>query len=129
MRTYTVTVTREDHLWVAVASGLPKGVVGAMDYEHFLELREDFPIYLGELLEISSADISIRWIYQINGKDVTSQLRKLLLAEEELLRTRQSQEDARKEALSALTDAGLSQRAMADVVGVSPQRINQLVHS
>jgi hypothetical protein len=67
MRQLTVTVTREDHLWVAIASGLSRGVVGAMDCEHFLELREEFPLYLGELLEVAPEPLAISWVYQVNG--------------------------------------------------------------
>lgn len=42
MTTYAVTVGREDNLWVAVVDGLPEGVVGAMDYENFGDIVNEF---------------------------------------------------------------------------------------
>ena len=52
----------------------------------------------------------------------------LMDAERELRRLQQEHERARKEAIEALSQAGLSQRVMADAVGLSHQRINQLLH-
>lgn len=129
MNTYTVTVTREDNLWVAVVDGLPKGVIGAMDYEHFGQLHDELPELIADLTDTDPDSFVLVWRYEINGSDLTTQLQRLLTVEAELRRAQGEQERARKEALAALADAGLSQRAMADVVGVSHQRINQLVKS
>lgn len=128
MTTYDVTVTREDNLWVADVHGLPKGVVSANDWEHFAELHDELPDLYGALLQADPATLTFRYRYEVNGEDVTAQLRSYLDAEGDFRAVQQNQERARKEALAALTGAGLSQRAMADVVGISHQRVNQLIH-
>ncbi|MPY98510.1 MAG: hypothetical protein GEU97_11030 [Actinophytocola sp.] len=60
-----VTVTRDDGLWVAVAEGLPEGVVGAMDYEHFSDLHAEFPDFLADLLDRDPGPIE--WRYEIKS--------------------------------------------------------------
>lgn len=129
MNAYTVTVTREDNLWVAVVDGLPKGVIGAMDYEHFATLHDELPEFIADLTDTEPGQFTIDWRYEVNGHDVTKELRELVEATNQLRHIQADQERVRKEALAAMAEAGLSQRAMADVVGVSHQRINQLVNS
>lgn len=125
--TYTVTVTREDNLWVVVVDGLPKGVVGAMDYENFGDLAEEVPEFIADLTDSDPDSFTIEWRYVVNGNDVTRQVTDFLSSAEALRKVQTDQERTRKEALAAMSDAGLSQRAMADVLGVSYQRVNQLV--
>lgn len=125
--TYTVTVTREDNLWVVVVDGLPKGVVGAMDYENFGDLAEEVPEFIADLTDSDPDSLTIEWRYVVNGNDVTRQVTDFLSSAEALRKVQTDQERTRKEALAAMSDAGLSQRAMADVLGVSYQRVNQLV--
>jgi hypothetical protein len=129
MKQYDVTVRREDNLWSAVADGLPRGVVGSMDYDTFAELHAELPWFIADLTDTEPGDFAINWHYEINGRDVTEALRSLADATAELQRVHASQEQARKSALAALADAGLSQRAMAEILGISHQRVNQLVNS
>lgn len=129
MTTYTVTVTREDNLWTAVVDGLPRGVVGAMDYENFGDVADEVPELIADLTDADPAAFTIDWRYVVNGKDVTEVLVSFLDHTQTLRQAQAEQDRARKEALAAMADAGLSQRAMADVVGVSHQRVNQLVNS
>ncbi|MGH3621963.1 MAG: hypothetical protein ACRDQ5_09250 [Sciscionella sp.] len=53
----------------------------------------------------------------------------MLNTTEQLGRVQGAQDQAKKEAIATLGGAGLSQRAMADVVGVPHQWVNQLVAS
>lgn len=129
MTTYSVTVTREDNLWVAVVDGLPEGVVGAMDYENFGDVADEVPELIADLTDTDPAAFAIDWRYVVNGKDVTEVLVSFLDHTLTLRQVQAEQDRVRKEALAAMADAGLSQRAMADVVGVSHQRVNQLVNS
>lgn len=128
MRHYTVTVAREGNQWVAVARGLPKGVVGAMDFDRFPEVHEGMREVIADLTDSDPEAFDIEWRYEVNGSDVTSQVLELLETTEQLRRAEREQERSRREALAALDEAGLSQRAMADVVGVSHQRVNQLIN-
>ena len=124
MTAYGVTVTREDDLWVAVVDGLPKGVIGAADYEHFADLHVELPELIADLTDSDPRQFTLTWRYEINGRDVTPELRRFLALEEDLRRVQRDRMRARQEALAALTDAGLSRRVMADVVH---QRVQQLV--
>lgn len=128
MKQYDVTVSREGSLWTAVVDGLPPGVVGAMDYDTFADLHSGLPWFIADLTDAEPGDFAINWRYEINGYDVTEALHSLAKATEEFQRVHTTQEQARKAALNALADAGLSQRAMAEVLGVSHQRVNQLVN-
>jgi hypothetical protein len=127
MTAYSVTVTREDDLWVAVVEGLPKGVIGAADYERFADLHVELPELIADLTDSDPSQFTLTWRYEINGRDVTPELRRFLALDEDLRRVQQDRMRARKEALAALTDAGLSRRVMADVVQLSHQRVQQLV--
>jgi methylaspartate ammonia-lyase len=128
MSTCTVTVTREDNLWVADAAGLPDHVVNVIDYQSLADLHADVPGWLADLLGVDEV-AAVEYRYAVNGHDVTAQMRHLLEAQHELRRAQAEQERTRKEALAALADAGVSQRVMADVLGVSHQRVHQLVRS
>lgn len=129
MKRYDVTVSRDDNIWTAVVGGLGQGVVGAMDYETFAELHAELPWFIADLTDSEPGQFAITWHYEINGQDVTDALLSLVKATEELQKVHATQAQARKTALAALTDAGLSQRAMAEVLGISHQRVNQLVNS
>ena len=128
MTTYTVTVTREENLWVADASS---GAVGpaAMDYEHLAELHDDMPSFLADLLGVDENDVVIEYRYVVNERDVTDELGHLLDTERRLHDVTAEREQARRETLAAMAAAGVSQRVIADALGVSHQRVNQLVNS
>lgn len=129
MSTYQVIVTREDDLWVAEAHGVPENVVGVMDYESLTELHEDVPLWLADLLNVPDEDVGVEYRYEVGGRDVTETMRRLFSTEAQLRELTAEREHARKQALAALSDAGLSQRAMASALDISHQRVHQLVHS
>jgi len=127
MDTYTVTVTREDNLWVAVVDGLPQGVVGAADFEHFSDIHEDMRELIADLTDADPSDFTVEWRYELAG-DVTALVTEYLEAGREADRV-EGWRDAARAALLRRLNGPLSQRALADLVGVSHQRINQLVKS
>jgi hypothetical protein len=49
MTHYTVTVTRDEDLWAVHIGGLPKGVIGAIDYVYFSEIRAEVPEVIADL--------------------------------------------------------------------------------
>lgn len=128
MTTYTVTVTREENLWVADASSDAVGPA-AMDYEHLAELHDDMPSFLADLLGVDENDVVIEYRYVVNERDVTDELGHLLDTERRLHDVTAEREQARRETLAAMAAAGVSQRVIADALGVSHQRVNQLVNS
>lgn len=127
--TYEVWVTREDNLWVADVRGLPPHLIGATDVEHFADLDEEVRDLIAGLTDTEPDHFAIDWRYQVNGKDVTDKLARFLAVESELRERLAERDAARIDAVRQLTAAGLSQRAVGDVLGVSHQRVNQLVNS
>lgn len=126
MTAYEVTVTRESNLWVADVKDR-RLAPAAMDYEHLADLHEDLPSFIADIANVDPDDVEIAYRYEVNGRDLTAPLQRLMNAEQELRRLQAESERARKEALATMADAGLSQRAMADAVGLSHQRVQQLV--
>ena len=131
MTSYDVTVTRDDNLWVAAVNG-----VGATDVEHFSDLDVEVRDYIAGMTDAESDAFDIHWRYEVNGRDVTDTLARFMAAERELREVMKTEaakvaerDAARLDAINAVRSAGLSQRVAADVVGLSHQRVHQLVNS
>ena len=131
MTSYDVTVTRDDNLWIAVVDG-----VGATDVEHFSDLDVEVRDYVAGMTDAEPDDFGIHWRYEVNGRDVTDALERFMAAERELREVMAAEaakaaerDAARLDAINAVRSAGLSQRVAADVVGLSHQRVHQLVNS
>jgi hypothetical protein len=78
MDTYGVTVKRDDDLWVALINGIPEGVVGAADHEHFADLHADVLELVADLTDSDPSDLALNWRYELNGQDVPLELRRFL---------------------------------------------------
>lgn len=133
---YTVTVTREDNLWVADIDGMPSNFIGATDVERFSDLDIEVRDLIAGLTDADPDDFAINWRYVVNGHDVTDQFHRFLAIEAELreqMRRESELRAARDQARVALprdlSEAGLSQRAIGDAVDLSHQRVSQLFNS
>jgi hypothetical protein len=131
MTSYDVTVTRDDNLWVALVDG-----VGATDVEQFSDLDGEVRDYVAGMTDAEPDDFVIHWRYEVNGRDVTDALSRFMAAERALRDVMEAEaakaaerDAARLDAINAVRSAGLSQRVAADVVGLSHQRVHQLVNS
>ncbi|MGH3779069.1 MAG: MerR [Pseudonocardiaceae bacterium] len=131
MTSYDVTVTRENNLWVALVDE-----IGATDVEHFPELDVEVRDYIAGMTDTDPDDFAVRWRYEVNGRDITDVLTRFMAAERELREVMKEEaakaaerDAARLDAIKAVRSAGLSQRVAADVLGLSHQRVHQLVHS
>jgi uncharacterized membrane protein len=82
---------------------------------------------VADLTDSDPSDLALNWRYELNGQDVPLELRRFLDMDKELRHVQHERGRARKEALAALADAGLSQRVMADVLQLSDQRVHQVV--
>lgn len=129
MTAYTVTVTREDDLWVASATAPDGSRVGVLDFDNFADLHQTMPEYIADMTGDQPDSIAVTWRYEFGGKDVTDKLRRMMEATEALSQVQKDQENARRAALEAMRDAGLSQRTIADAAGISHQRVNQLLRA
>jgi hypothetical protein len=133
---YNVTVTRDDTLWVATVHGLPPHLIAVTDVEHFADLDVEVRDLIAGLTDIDPDALAINWRYDVNGHDVTDQVHRFLAAQSELQEQmrreqelRESRDAERLALLRDLTHAGLSQRAIADAVALSHQRVHQLIKS
>ncbi|MGH4019944.1 MAG: winged helix-turn-helix transcriptional regulator [Pseudonocardiaceae bacterium] len=124
MKTYDVTVTREDNLWVADIAGM----TAATDMPRFADLDVEVRDLIAGLTDADPDDFTIRWRYVINGIDVTEQLTRFTTVEVELAAVLAERDETRRAVIRLLTEAGLSQRAISDTVGLSHQRVHQLQH-
>nr|WP_237683688.1 hypothetical protein [Nocardiopsis sinuspersici] len=104
---------------------MPENVAGVADYPHFSEIEDEAPEFIAGLAGSDPEDFTITWRYESGGEDATEEVLQYLVAEEELRRSQDERDRSRARALETLRKAGLTQRAMADVVGLSPQRVQQ----
>jgi DNA-directed RNA polymerase specialized sigma24 family protein len=126
MSSYQVEVTREDGLWVADIWA-PELGPAATDTAHFADLEAEVRDLLAGLTDSEPGHVELTWRYNIGGADVTETISRLLKAEVKLQKAARAHEEARRAALAELAGTGLSQAAIGDVLGVSHQRVHQLL--
>jgi predicted XRE-type DNA-binding protein len=127
MTTYNVTVTRDSGLWAAVVSGLPPHMVGATDVERFADIDVEVRDLIAGLTDSAPDSFALRWRYVIDGGDVTSLLEALFASELAYGDALAARDAVRLEVIRALARAHLSQSAIGDVLGLSHQRVHQLL--
>jgi hypothetical protein len=127
MIAYDVTVTRDGTLWAAVVDGLPSHVVGATDVEHFADLDIDVRDLVAGLTDADPESFDLRWRYLVNGNDVTGLFTALAGSEHAYQTATSARDSARRELIRALSSAHMSQSVIGDVLGLSHQRVHQLV--
>lgn len=128
MNTYQVTVSREDGLWVADIWGPGLGPA-ATDTARFADLDAEVRDIIAGLTDANPDEFRLTWRYIIDGADVTPAVAKLMEAEAQLHEATRAREEARSHALRELAGAGLSQSAIGDILGVSHQRVHQLLRA
>jgi len=128
MSSYRVEVTREDGLWVADIWA-PELGPAATDTVHFADLEAEVHDLIAGLIDSEPADFELTWRYNIGGADMTETISRLLKAEIGLQKATQAHEEARRAVLQELASTGLSQAVIGDVLGVSHQRVHQLLRA
>ena len=123
---YAVTVSREDGLWVAVVEGLPGG---ATDVERFDDLRGAVHDLIGTLLDVEPGNFWVQWRFRQGSYELFDELRQLQQWEKQAELALANRDMARKVAVAAMRKAGLSYREIAEVIGLSHQRVGQLLDS
>ncbi|GAA3053636.1 hypothetical protein [Actinokineospora globicatena] len=122
--TYSVVVSREDDLWVAVVERLPGG---ATDVERFGELPDAVRDLISTLVGVEPDAFWIEWRYQQGGADLTQVIETFRQWERLAAQVVRYRDSSRLAAVRGLRAAGLSYREIADVIVVSHQRIGQLL--
>jgi hypothetical protein len=125
---YEITVTLEDGLWVADIAGEGLGPA-ATDVARFPDLETDVRDLIAGLTDTDPGEAELAWRYIIGGRDVTTTIEILMLAEHNFESAARNREMARQLVLDELRGAGVAQKAIGDVLGVSHQRVHQLLNS
>lgn len=129
MTTYDVTVTREDDAWVADIHGAQLGPA-ATDVDRFADLDVEVRDLIAGLTDTDPDSIDLTWQYVIDGVDVTKQIDALVHAEAEYAEVSHARQAAREQLLQTLSgETSLPQSAIGDVLGLSHQRVHQLLHA
>lgn len=124
MTTYDVIVFREDELWVADIVDL-----GVTDMLHFSELEDQVRDYVSLMTDVEPDSFDLRWHYRAGEDEVTEPIEALAEVESELAALTARHDELRREIIRRMSAAGLSQRAIGDVLGLSHQRVNQLANA
>ena len=125
--TYDVIATRSGEWWtIEVSSGLPANVLGVSQVRRLTEIHTVTRNLIGDLLEIDSHEVEVNVVVQLPPElqDMVELYRDAGIVEH-VARTEAAL--ARSRAASALLNADLTMRETAEVLGVSHQRIKQLV--
>ncbi|MQA14848.1 MAG: winged helix-turn-helix transcriptional regulator [Pseudonocardiaceae bacterium] len=101
----------------------------ATDVPRFADLDVEVRDLIAGLTDAEPEGFAVRWRYVIDGIDVTEQLSKFTAVEAELAARLAERDETRLAVIRLLSEAGLSQRAISDAVGLSHQRVHQLLHT
>jgi predicted XRE-type DNA-binding protein len=125
MNTYDVTVSREDELWVADIAGM----TAATDVLRFGDLDVEVRDLIAGLTDADPDEFEIRWHHLAGDDDVTALIGELAEVEAAADTATARRDAVRLEIIRRFSAAGLSQRVIADVLGLSHQRVNQLANA
>ncbi|QGK68291.1 MerR [Allosaccharopolyspora coralli] len=121
---HVVDVHREDHLWVAAVRDLAGAVTDVERLEDVdLEVRDMLHLLTGE----PESYFELEWRFSQGGRDYTESVDALQHWEAEAAKALANRDRARLEVITTLRESGMSQRAIAEVVGTSHQRVAQLL--
>lgn len=125
MNSYDVTVTREDGVWVADIEGL----TAATDVPRFRDLDVEVRDLIAGLTDTDTDSFDVRWRILFGDEDVTARIAQLKHVEADLDALDAQRDQSRLEMIRIAKKANLSERVIADVLGVSHQRVNQLANA
>jgi hypothetical protein len=125
MNIYHVTVSRADELWVADIAGM----TAATDVLRFGDLDVEVRDLIAGLTDADPDELEIRWHHRAGDDDVTALIGELAEVEAAADTATARRDAVRLEIIRRLSAAGLSQRVIADVLGLSHQRVNQLANA
>lgn len=129
MNTYQVTVSRQDGAWFADVEGLAPNLIGATDVQHFVDLDVEVRDLVGGLTDTGPEEFDLTWKILFGDTDVTQLVSGLEHIEETLDTLEARRDGLRAELIKVGLAARLSQAVVADVLGVSQQRVGQLANA
>jgi hypothetical protein len=135
---YRVTIYREDNVWVAevddvaLSAHLPTPGVAhnnITDAVRFEDLWTEVPDFIASMTDSEPADFDVDFhiLSPDKGQDVTEAVLAVLDAEQRLRALTESRDSLRIAVIARLREVGLANRVIGDMLGLSHQRIAQLV--
>ncbi|MGW3959540.1 winged helix-turn-helix domain-containing protein [Amycolatopsis sp. NPDC005003] len=126
--TFTVVVTREANRWTAtVVDGLEPGTVADREFERFADVDPGMRAILHGVTGVDPAQFYVRWRYRFGGDEQTGLVQDYQEAHRIAEEVAEWHEGVRTRLVATL-NGRISQRAIADLLGLSHQRVNQLAH-
>lgn len=129
MSTYDVTVTREDGVWVVDIGGLPPSYFGMTQVTKFGDLDLEVRDLIAGLTEVEPDSFELTWRILFGEHDVTKLISEMGHLQRALTSIEVQRDDIRNRIIREGVGAELSQSVIADVLGVSQQRVGQLVRA
>lgn len=124
MTRYDVQVFREEELWVADIEH-----VGVTDMLHFADLDVEVRDYVSGMTDADPDSFDLCWRYRAGDDDITDLIEELNHVEHAVTSMTSRRDAVRQEIIRRMSAAGLSQRTVGDVLGLSHQRVNQLANT
>lgn len=124
MTTFQVRVFREEDLWVADVRDL-----GVTDMFRFADLDVEVRDYVAGMTDADPDSFDLHWHYLAGDDDVSDLIEELGQVEFAVGSMTARRDAVRREIIRRMGAAGLSQRAIGDVLGLSHQRVNQLARA
>lgn len=126
--TFTVGVARVANRWTAtVTDGLEAGTVIEREFGNFAEVDAGMRSALHAVSGVDPARFYVRWRYRFGGEDLTTLVQEYQEAHRIAEDVAEWREGVRARLVSTL-NGRISQRAIADLLGLSHQRVNQIAH-
>jgi hypothetical protein len=125
--TYPVRVEREDRLWVATVENLPVRINNVTDVEHFADLEREVRDFVATITDVEPDAFDLAWHYVQGESEYTPVIEQLREWEGQAALVEATRDRVRTAAAQAMKNAGLPLRAIGDAVGLSHQRIEQLL--
>lgn len=127
MTEYHVQVFPEHELWVADIVDL--GATDMLRFDELDELDEQVRDYISLMTDVEPDSFDLHWHYLAGTDDVTELVEGLAQVEIDVEHATSRRDTLRKQIITRMSAAGLSQRAIGDVLGLSHQRVHQLARS
>lgn len=123
--TYQVRVSRENQWWVAEVDGMP---AAATETRRLADLDAEVRDLLAGLLEVDEESLTIHYDFsQAFGTTAAEAWEQFVTERDELYRRQQQLEHDRSAIVRTLRDHGVSTRDVGKLVGLSHQRVSQLL--
>ena len=126
--TYTVTVSRDENLWAAQVDGLPPGLIGVTDVGRLADLEVEVRDLVAGLTDTDPDAFDLTWRYTQDGHDYTTSFQEAREWQRRLAEAEANRDRYRADAARDMARAGLSQRAIGDALGISHQRVGQILN-